>query len=60
MNSSRAAAYRWFMRGLLVWILITQMFVFYSPQLAGIGGLAVNLVAYGSLRFALTREIVRR
>jgi uncharacterized membrane protein len=55
---SRAAAYHWFMRGLLVWILVTQVFVFYSSQLAGIGGLAVDLVAYGSLRFALTREIV--
>jgi uncharacterized membrane protein len=55
---SRAAAYHWFMRGLLVWILVTQVFVFYSSQLAGIGGLAVDLVAYGSLRFAISREIV--
>ena len=56
LRGSRAAAYRWFMRGLLVWILITQVFVFYSSQLAGLGGLFVDLVAYGSLRFALTRE----
>jgi hypothetical protein len=46
------------MRGLLVWILVTQVFVFYSSQLAGLGGLLVDLVAYGSLRFAITREIV--
>jgi hypothetical protein len=46
------------MRGLLVWILVTQVFVFYSSQLAGLGGLAVDLVAYGSLRFAVTREMV--
>jgi hypothetical protein len=59
LAGSRADAYRWFMRGLLVWILITQVFVFYSSQLAGLGGLAVDLVAYGSLRFALTREIGR-
>jgi hypothetical protein len=58
LASSRVAAYHWFMRGLLVWILITQMFVFYSSQLAGLGGLMVDLIAYGSLRFALTREIV--
>jgi hypothetical protein len=57
LPSSRLAAYHWFMRGLLVWILLTQMFVFYSSQLAGLGGLAVDLVAYGSLRFALEREI---
>ena len=53
LHSSHADAYRWLMRGLLVWILITQVFVFYSSQLAGLGGLAVDLVAYGSLRFAL-------
>jgi hypothetical protein len=58
LGSSRTAAYHWFMRGLLVWILVTQIFVFYGSQLAGLGGLVVDLVAYGSLRFALTREIV--
>src|SRR5664280_2867725 len=57
LRSSRIAAYHWFMRGLLIWILLTQVFVFYSSQLAGLGGLAVDLVAYGSLRFALDREI---
>ena len=46
------------MRGLLVWILVAQVFVFYGSQLAGLGGLIVDLVAYGSLRFAVTREIV--
>jgi uncharacterized membrane protein len=56
LPSSRIAAYRWFMRGILVWILITQVFVFYSSQLAGLGGLVVDLVAYGSLRFAIVRE----
>jgi len=56
LPSSRTAAYHWFMRGLLVWILLTQMFVFYSSQLAGLGGLIVDLIAYGSLRFALDRE----
>jgi hypothetical protein len=58
LRSSRTAAYHWFMRGVLVWILVTQAFVFYSSQLAGLGGLVVDLVAYGSLRFAITREIV--
>jgi hypothetical protein len=57
LHGSHADAYRWFMRGLLVWILITQVFVFYSSQLAGLGGLGVDLVAYGSLRFAFAREV---
>jgi hypothetical protein len=58
LPSSRVAAYHWFMRGLLVWILLTQMFVFYSSQLAGLAGLAIDLIAYGSLRFALIREVI--
>lgn len=57
LHASHADAYRWFMRGLLVWILVTQVFIFYSSQLAGLGGLAVDLVAYGSLRFALAHEL---
>ena len=56
---SRAAAYRWLLRGLLVWILVAQVFVFYTSQLAGLGGLAVDLAAYASLRFALAREDAR-
>jgi hypothetical protein len=58
LPSSRIDAYHWFMRGILVWILITQVFVFYSSQLAGLGGLVADLVAYGGLRFALVRELV--
>ncbi len=42
---------------MLVWILITQVFVFYSSQLAGLGGLTADLVAYGSLRYAIQQEI---
>src|ERR1035437_9931967 len=32
LPSSRLAAYHWFMRGLLVWILLTQVFVFRSEE----------------------------
>ena len=56
LPGGRAAAYHWFMRGLLVWILVTQVFVFYTSQLAGIGGLAVDLAAYVSLRLAIAAE----
>jgi hypothetical protein len=59
LTASRLAAFRWFMRGILVWILITQVFVFYRSELAGLGGLVVDLVAYGSLRFALQEELGR-
>ncbi|HEV8403328.1 MAG TPA: hypothetical protein VGQ31_09860 [Candidatus Limnocylindrales bacterium] len=53
---SHIEAYRWFVRGVLVWILITQVFVFYDSQLAGLGGLAFDLAAYGILRYAIRRE----
>jgi hypothetical protein len=56
LPSSRVAAYVWFTRGLLVWMLISQVFVFYSSQLAGLLGLGIDLVAYGALRFALRHE----
>ncbi len=54
---SRLVAYRWMLRGVLVWILVTQVFVFYSSQLAGLGGLAVDLVAYAGIRYALSHEV---
>ena len=57
LPTSRFDAYRWFRRGVLVWILITQVFVFYDSQLAGLTGLAVDLVVYGSLRYGIQREI---
>jgi ABC-type multidrug transport system fused ATPase/permease subunit len=57
LPTSRLAAYHWFQRGILVWILITQVFVFYSSQFAGLSGLVGDLVAYGSLRYAIEREI---
>ena len=56
---SRVEAYRWFRRGVLVWILVTQVFVFYISQLAGIAGLAVNVVAYAVLTYMIGQEIAR-
>ena len=56
LRRSRLDAYRWFERGLLVWILVTQVFVFYSSQLGGLVGLAVDLVAYGCIRYGIGQE----
>jgi hypothetical protein len=52
----RQAAYEWFARGLLVWILVTQVFVFYVSQLEGVVGLTFDLVAYMTVRYAAGRE----
>ena len=56
LPDSRVEAYRWFLRGILVWLLITQVFIFYSSQLAGLGGLAIDLAAYVMLRYAIGHE----
>jgi len=57
---NRAAACEWLMRGLLAWILVTQVFVFYASQLEGVVGLAFDLVAYVTVRYALGRERAAR
>ena len=49
-------AYRWFLRGILVWLLVTQVFIFYSSQFAGLGGLAIDLAAYVMIRYGLGHE----
>ena len=56
LPTSRPEAYRWFVRGVLVWLLITQVFIFYQSQLAGLGGLAFDVAAYAMLLYALRRE----
>jgi hypothetical protein len=56
LPESRVEAYRWFLRGILVWLLITQVFIFYSSQFAGLGGLAIDLGAYVMVRYALGHE----
>ena len=56
LATSRLRAYAWFVRGLLVWILVTQVFLFYEWQLQALAGLAVDLVAYAALRFMTSRE----
>jgi hypothetical protein len=56
LRRSRLAAYAWFERAVLVAILVTQVFVFYSSQFYALGGLAVHLAIYAALRFAADRE----
>jgi hypothetical protein len=56
LGRSRFAAYRWFRRGVLVWILVTQLFVFYISQLAGVAGLGVHVLTYAVLTYMLSHE----
>jgi hypothetical protein len=57
LRRSRAAAYHWFRRGVLVWILVTQAFIFYISQFAGVAGLGVQLLTYTVLTYMLDREL---
>ena len=57
---SRARAYRWYMRGALISIFITQVFVFFHSQLAAMSGLAVNVLTYATVAFMANLEAEAR
>ena len=56
VHRSRVRAYRWFLRAVLVSLLITQVFVFYDAQFTALGGLAIDLLFYLALRYMIRRE----
>jgi hypothetical protein len=56
---SRLDAYRWFERGVLVSILLTQVIIFWQAQLAALGGLLWDLLLLTVLRFLLRQEEAR-
>ncbi|HEV8128923.1 MAG TPA: hypothetical protein VGQ14_04640 [Candidatus Eisenbacteria bacterium] len=53
---SRSAAYRLFRRSIRVNVFVTQFFVFYHAQLAGVIWLALNVIALGVLDYLVARE----
>jgi len=57
---SRVVAYRWFERGVLVQIFVTQVFEFAQEQLAGVLGLVFNLLLWVSLRSMIRAEVDRQ
>ncbi|MFO7652575.1 MAG: hypothetical protein R6X25_02020 [Candidatus Krumholzibacteriia bacterium] len=52
----RLRALRMFQRAVLVNVFLTQVFVFYRVEWAGLVGLAFNLLLFFALRFAVERE----
>jgi hypothetical protein len=56
LHHSRVEGYVWFERGLLVDILVTQVFVFDQEQLAGISTLVITVVLWLMVRSALRAE----
>ena len=59
LRHHRLSAYRWFERGILVQIFVTQVFQFAQEQLAGVFGLALNLLVWISLRVMIRAELER-
>ena len=53
----RVSAYRWFERGMLVQIFVTQVFEFAQEQLAGVFGLVLNLLIWIALRSMIRAEL---
>jgi hypothetical protein len=53
---SRSAAYRLFRRSVRVTVFVTQFFVFYHAQMAGVVWLALNVVALAALDYLIVRE----
>jgi hypothetical protein len=60
IRTDRLAAYRWFERGVLVQIFVTQVFQFASQELAGITGLLANIALWLAIRTMIRAEVERR
>jgi len=53
---NRLAAFHWFDRAVLVWILVVQVYLFDRQQFAATGGLVVALAVWALVRSALAIE----
>ncbi len=59
LKHHRLSAYRWFERGMLVQIFVTQVFEFAQEQLAGVAGLVFNILVWVAIRSMIRAEIER-
>jgi hypothetical protein len=57
LRHHRLSAYRWFERGILVQIFVTQVFEFAQQQLAGVFGLVLNLLIWVAIRSMIRAEL---
>jgi hypothetical protein len=56
LRHHRVSAYRWFERGVLVQLFVTQVFEFAQEQLAGVAGLVFNILLWVALRSMIRAE----
>jgi hypothetical protein len=59
LRHHRLDAYRWFERGVLVQIFVTQVFEFAQEQLAGVAGLVFNILLWVAIRAMIRAEVER-
>jgi hypothetical protein len=59
LRHHRVSAYRWFERGVLVQIFVTQVFEFAQEQLAGVFGLVFNILLWVAIRSMIRAEVER-
>jgi hypothetical protein len=57
LRHHRLEAYRWFERGMLVQIFVTQVFEFAQEQLAGVFGLVFNILLWVAIRSMIRAEV---
>jgi hypothetical protein len=60
LRRHRLDAYRWFERGILVQIFVTQVFEFAHEQLTGVFSLIFNLLIWVALRSMIRAEMERK
>jgi hypothetical protein len=59
LRHHRLEAYRWFERGILVQIFVTQVFEFAHEQLTGVFSLVINILIWVALRSMIRAEVER-
>ncbi len=57
LRRSRLRAYRWFERGILVDLLVTEVFLFYDAPVVALIGIAVDVVLLIAIRTASRHEV---
>lgn len=57
LRRSQKKAFQWFRRAVLVNVFITQIFLFYSSQLAALSGLGLNLLFYAGIDYAIRKNL---
>jgi len=60
LRDQRLSAYRWFERGVLVQIFVTQVFEFAQEQITGVFGLAFNILLWIAIRSMIRAEVERQ